>query len=203
MEQSARGMSEEMPVGVVLRRRPSASRWAKWRWSVAALLPGVSAAAGRVLRDDPQSGLLEVHAATLTLELHRADVEGYKVSLAMEPPSVFVALRPSEDPDSDEPPEAHLLTASAYEAQDYTDGDGEVVEAVAAPEPLIHWIASFAEAHWRDEPFKKRKRDRYEEPKAEGRGDPRVNIGDGGVFRPPTARRTDPTGADGGSEGGR
>ena len=29
-----------LPVGVVLRRTPGATRWAKWAWRAAAVLPG-------------------------------------------------------------------------------------------------------------------------------------------------------------------
>ena len=190
------------PVGVVLRRTRGATRWAAWNWSVAALLPGAAAPGpeGRVLAEDSVTGLLEIHIATPTLELHRAEVEGYRVSLAMTPPSVFVVLRPEADPNSGEPPSVHLITASAYEAQDYGDGDEEIVEATPAPELLRDWIDGFVGAHWRDTEFKKRKRDRYEPAKQDGKGDPRVRQ-TADVYRAPAALKPSRRDADGEGEG--
>lgn len=178
----------QFPVGVVLRRTRGATRWAAWNWSVATLLPGAASpgAHWRVLSEDPDTGLMELHAATPTLELHRAEVEGYRVSLTMTPPSVFVVLRPCADPNTGEPPLVHLITASAYEAQDYGDGDEEIVEAAPAPELLREWIDGFVDAHWRDQEFKKRKRDRYEQAKQDGKGDPRVRQ-TADVYRAPAA----------------
>lgn len=182
-----------LPVGVVLRRDPGATEWVKWRWSVAALLPGAGPVegAGKVLLEEPGSGVLETHAATTPLTLHRADVEGYRVSLAMTPPSVFVALRHTRDPDEGAPPEVHLVTASAYEAQDYADCDEEIVEAVPISEALEQWIAAFVEAHWRDEQFVKRQRDRYEPEAQDGKGDARVRQ-TADVFRAPGALKPAP-----------
>ena len=175
-------------VGVVLRRTKGATRWARWNWSVAALLPGAPdpGPEGRVLAENAETGLLEIHAATTPLELHRAEVEAYRVSLAMTPPSLFVVLRPGENADIDAPPVVHLITASAYEAQDYGDGDEETVEAVPAPEALIGWIDGFVEAPWKDEVFYKRKRDRYAPEKQDGKRDARVRQ-TADVYRAPAA----------------
>lgn len=179
-----REREETLAIGVVLRRDPGVTRWAKWRWSVVSVLPGAAPTEGRILSEDDATGAREIHAATLELNLHRAEVEGYRVSLSMTPPSVFVILRTADNPDSGEPPTVHMVTASAYEAQDYTDGDEEIVEAVAAPPALTQWIAEFIEAHWKDEEFKKRRRDRYEPEVQDGKGDARVRqIAD--VYRAP------------------
>lgn len=173
-----------MPVGIVLRRTPGVTRWAKWNWRASAVMPGAGAADWRVLREE--DGAVEYHAATLQLELHRGETESYLVSLAMEAPSVYVVLRPAEEggPHDVEP---FLVTASAYEAQDYLDSGEEIVEAVPAPEGLVAWIRAYCDAHHVEEEFKKRKRRQWKEENPEdGRGDARVRQ-DADVYRAPSA----------------
>lgn len=163
----------EMPLGVVLRRRPGVTRWAAWAWEAAAVLPGAGPASWKVMRED--AGATEFHAATLPLILHRSDAEAYRVSLTMTPPAVFVVLRPDEDEDAPYPVKVHAVTASAYEAQDYLDSGEELVEPVAAPDGLVAWIRDFTDLHFHDEPFIKRRRDRQRVDQADdGIGDARI-----------------------------
>lgn len=162
------------PVGVILRRAPGATRWAKWRWSVAALLPGAPAAAGALIRRElTQAGEIEErHAATLPLELHRTDTEAYLTALSNDPPLVWVVMRQDG---LDRAPSVHCVTASPFEAQDYADNGEEIVAAVPAPPELVAWISQFTGSHHRETPFKKRRRDRVAtELKEDGIGDPRV-----------------------------
>jgi hypothetical protein len=147
----------EMPIGVVLQRRPGVSKWMKWSWVPVAVLPGAPPADWKELRRDGET--IEYHAATVKLELYRSDVEGYQVSLTMKPPSVFVILRKSEDPDSAQDVYVHLVTASAYEAQDYQDSGEEIVEPVAMPDGLIAWINDYCTSHFQETRFMKRRRD--------------------------------------------
>lgn len=176
-----------MPLGVVIRRSPSISRWARWAWKVVDVLPGAPAADWRVLREE--GDVTEYHAATLPLTLHRRETEAYKVALAMEPPSIYVVLRPLE-PDDDTPEDAHdysvfLVTASSYEAQDYLDSGEEIVEQVPAPPGLVAWIRDFVETHHVEEEFKKRRRDRVNtDAQEDGKGDVRVRQ-TADVFRAP------------------
>ncbi|MDJ0827271.1 MAG: DUF3305 domain-containing protein [Rhodobacter sp.] len=174
-----------MPLGVVLARRPGVTRWAKWSWKAIAVLPGASAATWKLMREDGDTQ--EFHAATLPLELHRAEVEAYKVSLTMDPPAVFVVLRPAEQGPHDVT--VHAVTASAYEAQDYLDSGEEQVEAVPMSEGLTAWIRDFCETHYHEEPFIKRKRDRKRVDLAEdGIGDARIRQ-TADVYRAPGATK--------------
>lgn len=197
-----RARVETALVGIVVRRKRGATRWAAWVWSVPTLLMGAGPATGKVLSEDPQTGAQDVHAATLELELHRADVEGYQVALDMTPPSFFVVLRRgAEDDDADvAAPIPFRITASAHEAQDFCDGDDEIVEAVAAPPALVAWVADFVEYHWKGEPFKKRRRDRYQEPRQDGVGDARVRQ-TADVYRAPAALKPKRTRSNGGLNG--
>ncbi len=62
---------ETLPLGVVIRRTPGATRWAKWAWKAVGVLPGAGNADWRVMREE--DGITEFHAATCMLELHGAE----------------------------------------------------------------------------------------------------------------------------------
>ncbi len=178
-----------MPLGIVIRRQPGVTRWARHVWRAVAVLPGAGAADWTELRRDGE--VVEFHAATVPLELYRADAEAYMVSLNMNPPTVFVVLRRDEDPDSPHDYVVHTATASAYEAQDYQDSGEEIVEPVPMPEGLIAWVKSFTDVHFEEEEFKKRKRRRhFEDLKEDGIGDPRIRQ-TADVYRTPS--QTKPT----------
>ena len=175
-----------MPVGVVLRRSPGVTRWAAWHWKPTGVLPGAGPAKWRVLRED--EGVTEFHAATLPLELHRGETEAYLTTLTMDPPSVYVILRPAEDADHPHEVEPYAVTASAFEAQDYLDSGEEIVEPVIAPSGLVAWIREFTDTHHVEEEFKKRKRRNWAEESEDGRGDSRVRQ-DADVYRAPGAMK--------------
>lgn len=173
-----------MPMGVVVRRSPSVSKWAKWSWRVVDVLPGAAPADWHVMREE--DGVTEYHAATLPLTLHRKETEAYLVALSMEPPSVYVVMRPDEDDGAHEL-RVFLVTASPFEAQDYLDSGEETVEPVPAPPGLVAWMRDFVETHHVEEVFKKRRRDRVKTGLVEdGKGDPRVRQ-TADVFRAPGA----------------
>ena len=173
-----------MPVGVVLRRMPGVTRWARWNWKPVAVLPGAPAADWRVLREE--GGTTEFHAATLPLELHRKETEAYLTTLSAEPPCVYVILRPAEDADHPHEVEPYAVTASAFEAQDYLDSGEEHVEPVPAPPGLVAWIREFTDTHHEPEEFKKRKRRDWSAKSEDGRGDARVRQA-ADVYRAPSA----------------
>lgn len=172
-----------MPLGVVIRRTPGVTPWAKWSWRAVAVLPGAAEADWSLLREEGEAS--EFHAATLPLELHRADAEAYMQGLTANPPSIYVVMRPG----ADARPEVALVTASPFEAQDYADTGEDQVEKVDMPAGLVAWVRDFTLAHFKEEEFKKRRRDRqrvdFEE---EGVGDARIpQLSD--VYRAPVKAR--------------
>ncbi|MEO3416993.1 DUF3305 domain-containing protein [Roseovarius sp. CAU 1744] len=174
-----------MPLGVVVRRTPGVTRWARWAWQAIGVLPGAGAADWRVMREE--DGATEFHAATCQLELHGAEAEAYLHGLAARTPSIYVVLRESRS--DDRPLEVLLVTASPYEAQDYADSGEEIVEKVPMPEGLVAWIRDFALTHHEEEAFRKRRRDKTDIGKVEdGVGDPRIAQLTG-VYRSPTLTR--------------
>lgn len=162
--------SVTMPVGVVLRRSPGVTRWARDAWQAVAVLPGAGPGNWTELRREGET--VEFHAATVPMTLYRTDTEAYLVSLNGTPPVVFAILRKAADADR---PEVVSVTASAYEAQDHTDNGEDIVEPVPMPPGLEAWIGDFVERHHSQEDFVKRKRRPHHDPRREdGIGDARI-----------------------------
>ena len=178
--------SVSIPVGVVIRRLPGVTRWAKFVWQPVAILPGAAPADWEVMRKEGDA--VEFHAATVPLELYRTDTEAYLTALAESAPCVYVVLRESESATQDKPLDVLLVTASPYEGQDYADTGEEIVEKVAMPAGLIAWIQEFVDRHHEDEPFIKRKRNKHRTDLVQdGIGDARITqLTD--VYRAPGSR---------------
>ena len=147
-------MYQTIPLGVVIRRTPGVTRWAPFAWTASGILTGAADANWRELRREGDA--VEYHAATVTLELHGAETEAYLHGISTKVPSVYVVMRESEHPDH--PLDVLLVTASPYEAQDYTDSGEELVEKVPMPAGLIAWVRDFVEKYHQEEVFVKRKR---------------------------------------------
>ncbi len=177
--------SISMPVGVVVRKTPGVTKWAKWAWKAVAVLPGAGPADWRELRRDGES--VEYHAGTLPLVLFRTDTEAYMTALANDPPSVYVVMRPSPTPDREL--DLFLVTASAFEAQDYQDSSEEIVEPVPMPAGMIAWVREWIEFHHEDEKFVKRRRDKFDtDMKEDGIGDERIRQ-TADVYRSPNSKK--------------
>ncbi len=183
------GPSEEksisMPLGIVLRRLPGVTRWARYSWRAVALLPGARQESWKELRREGDA--VEYHAATVPLELHRAEAEAYRTGLSAAVPSIFVVLDPVAD--DERGVAVRLATASPYEAQDYADTGEELVERVAMPPELLAWVEAFTGRHFREETFVKRRRNKQRVDKVEaGIGDARIAKA-GDVYASPRLKR--------------
>lgn len=173
-----------LPVGVVIRRMPGVTKWAKWSWRAVAVLPGAGPADWAEMRRDGDA--VEYHMGTTEMELWRTDTEAYRVALSTEPASVYVILR---EGDGEHPLDLIDVTASPFEAQDHADTGEDIVEPVAMPPGLIAFVREFVERHHEDEVFVKRRRDRKRTDLTEdGIGDARVRqMAD--VYRSPASRK--------------
>lgn len=162
---------QSMPLGVVIRRLPGVTRWARWAWKAVAVLPGAAPAHWRELRRVGDA--VEFHAATCLLELHGAETEAYVACLEDTVPSIYVVLRQTGNPE--QPLTVALVTASPYEAQDYSDSGEEIIEKVPMPDGLVGWVHEFIQTHHQAEEFVKRRRDKARTDKVEdGKGDARI-----------------------------
>jgi len=163
-----------LPLGIVLRKSPGVTRWAKWVWKAVAVLPGAAQENWKELRRE--GGVVEYHAATVDLELYRTDTEAYLAGLSTNPPTIYVVMREATDANAPQDIEVLLATASPYDAQDYADAGEEIVERVPMPDGLIAWINDFVQRHHEEEVFVKRKRDRQRiDLVQDGIGDARIH----------------------------
>jgi hypothetical protein len=172
-----------MPLGVVMRRAPGVTRWAKWAWKASAVLPGAGPASWKLLRQEGE--ISEFHAATKDVWLYVSDTEAYVHELGTQVPSLYVILREA-DPSTEDPFQVLSVTASPYEAQDYADSGEEIVEKVQMPAPVLAWVRDFVAVHHVEEPFVKRRRDKTRTDRTEnGIGDARISQ-ETDVYRAPS-----------------
>lgn len=185
LEKSQKCLS--LPLGIVLRRSPGVTRWAKWVWKAVAVLPGAGPANWHELRRD--GDVVEYHAATVPLELYRTDTEAYLTGLSTKVPSIYIVMRTSPDPAASNPFEIVLATASPFDGQDYADNSEDFVELVPMPEGLIALVRDWVNLHYEAEKFVKRQRDKRRTDLIEdGVGDARVSqLTD--VYRAPRPKR--------------
>lgn len=187
MSSRTESWKRELPVGAVVRRSPGVTRWAREVWKPVAVIPGAPDAFWKELVREGE--VVDFHAATVTMELFRADVEGYLVSLNMAVPSVWIIMDRDESRKSPSGWFVSAITASAFEAQGALDSGESIVEPVPVPESLAAWIKEFVDLHYIEEPFKKRQRDKHRTDSIEdGKGDARIHQ-ESDVFRAPSNSR--------------
>jgi hypothetical protein len=173
----------ELRVGAVVRRSPGVTRWVKEIWKPVAVIPGAPDAFWKELVREED--VVDYHAGTVTMELFRADVEGYLVSLNMAVPSIWIIMDRDVTSQSPSGWVVSTITASAHEALDALDSGESIVEAVPIPESMAAWIKEFIDMHYIEEPFKKRRRDEVRVDGAEdAKGDPRIRQ-ESDVYRAP------------------
>lgn len=149
-----------VPVAVILEHRRPDHPWADEEWRVTGLLLDPPQGVHGRIRRRTEHGI-EYFAACDPLELHAKDAEGYLVNIASDRPSVWVILD-EETGHGGDLAGVHLVTVSAYEAQDYLD-PGEVrVDVLPMPAELLRIVSAFIEAQPAPEPFRKRRRDRVD-----------------------------------------
>ncbi|MGO8917147.1 MAG: DUF3305 domain-containing protein [Stellaceae bacterium] len=147
---------ERLRVGLVLERRRLDSPWQEHGWTAVAVVPGAPDIEAPLLLAEGE-GFARYHFATLEIELHRSETEGYRYNLSQAEPVVYALWRqPEEDPAAW--PEPFHLTVCPYEAQDYLDGGDVLVEGVSMPEAVALWLGRYVARHHVDAPFEKRQR---------------------------------------------
>lgn len=159
--------SASIPVGVIVRRSPGVTRWARVVWQAVGLIPFAGPGHWQEMRREGE--VVEYHAGTAPLTLWRTDTEAYLTALSGRPPSVFAILRPGR-----ERPRLQTVTASAFEAQDYADNGEDIVERLSMPEGLEAWIRDFVAQHHVGETFVKRQRKGMRARVEDGIGDARI-----------------------------
>ncbi len=188
MSRNIDSWKRELKIGAVVRRSPGVTRWARETWKPVAVIPGAPEAFWKELVREGE--VVDYHAGTVAMELFRADVEGYLVSLNMTSPSVWVVMDRDQANRSPSGWVVSSVTASAHEALDALDSGESIVEAVPIPESMAAWIKEFIDMHYVEEPFKKRRRDEVRVDGSEdGKGDARIRQ-ESDVFRAPSNLKT-------------
>ncbi len=157
-----------LPVGVLVERRPAASRWADHVWRAVEVLEDAPEVPDwTVLREE--AGRTLFFAGRAEVALHPTDTANYKHNLEAERPLVWVVLRPGETP-------AGLLlqavTVDPGEAHVHADVGNDLVESLAMPSGLRATTEAFVARHHKERGFWKRRRDQAD-PEAMARR-PRV-----------------------------
>lgn len=149
-----------VPVGVVIAREKIDHPWQEYIWRpIGVLLNPPEFSGWRELRRDERC--IHYHAATLPLELHRKETAAYNVNLETGEPAVYVITRDDPTANPETPLKVHSVTASPYDAQAYNESETDSITQVPMPGPLVDLLREFVAAHHVEEPFVKRKRQKY------------------------------------------
>lgn len=150
-------LTESVPLCVILARKKIQSKWSDYVWEpVGVVLNAPKGVNGKVREegDDWTHFFMECDP----LELHRKDAPAYEESLRQENGgSLWVVLGEEDDIDEPLPYYVQLVTASAYEAQDYLDSGELIVEVVEMPELLREFVSDYVSRCPEEEKFIKRK----------------------------------------------
>jgi len=148
----------QLPVGVVVERRRTDSRWTDFVWRGIAVLPDEPAMAPwTVIRAQDDATLF--YAGSASVDLYRSETERYRDNLATGTPSVWIVLGPSE---GSWPYVVVAVTADPAEGEAYTEAGANLVEAVPMPAALRETIANFIAEHHVEREFFKRERGRID-----------------------------------------
>ena len=117
---------------------------------------------GLPLPEHPEDLRRRVVTEPIGLTLDRDEAEGYYLNLTSSQPSLFALLRLDDVSAATasrapaEAPQAVAVTVSYNESARWMDG-GMVVVRTPLPEPLLAWIAEFAQHHFKVEERKKKR----------------------------------------------
>ena len=153
-----------IPVAVVAERQTGGNAWLDEQWRITALaLDPPEGIHGRLRERDGDRE--EYFLSCPPIELHPKEAEGYSVNLAMETPVVWIVTdMENDEPDDPMPLKVHLVTVSAFDAQEYLDPGELQVDVLPMPEGLLATVTRFVAAQPAPEPFRKRKNKRlYDE----------------------------------------
>ncbi len=150
-----------VPLGVVIERRDIDNPWRDHAYKPIAVIPHAPETE-RWKKLHSGDGWVHFLAATLPLELHKGETEGYRYNLSQPVSSIYVIVRPGEEAEENEV-EPFMVTACPYEAMGYGESGDEIVEAVIMPDDILVWVQQFIEQFHVDEPFKKRKNKKHKD----------------------------------------
>lgn len=186
-------------VRIILERKEIDNIWQSHKWVVNDLIPlNVSSGEGYppindvriypLLKDLKKNDNHDnnLYVADASIDLHRAEAEGYAENLQSSDPSVYIVLRDGdlidgsveEEDNPNNLVDIHLaeVSLSTYNIQDYEDCGEDRVEKVPLYGPIAELLEKFVNFHFHPEEFKKRKRDKKKiDENTKRGGDFRIN----------------------------
>lgn len=143
---------QQLPVSVILERRPATSRWADHVWGAVGITVGRQAAGEpRLIRED--QGIAHYLVGGLEVALHIDECESYYYNLVSDNPRAYVVAHAE---DQQQRPQPFRVSMSFDEAHAYLEGEDEIY-AVDVPAALYRWTESFVIANYFPEKRHKRK----------------------------------------------
>lgn len=151
-------------VAVIMQRVSLNSRWQPYAWRPLevvdeALLPESARETGKACLRDDEADTRWIFGG-FEIRLFRDEGEGYYLNLTSPRPCWFVMWR-LEDVGGEQVAVPKSVTLSYNQAARLMDG-GERVDNLPLDDVLAREMAAFTEAHYRQEPKKKRKRPSFE-----------------------------------------
>ena len=145
-----------IPVAVLAERRPGVTIWQSHVWrAVAVLEEAPPVPAWTRLREE--NGRELYFAGVAEVILHRTDTPNYKENLEAAEPLIWVVLR-----DTPEGMQIQAVTVDPGEAEIYTEGPSDLLEALPMPPGIRVILGSYVAEHHVEREFHKRKRDRQD-----------------------------------------
>lgn len=144
---------EIIRLGVLVQRRPPVTRWSSGEWRPLMVLPAEPAASPGTLLST-EDGVEIWYLGARDLVLWSGDASHHRDNLNSGRPSVWVALRGTDPARA----EVIAVTADPYEGEGLASDPELIVDAVPMPDAVARAVAAFADAHFFEMPFKKRKR---------------------------------------------
>lgn len=144
---------EIIRLGVLAQRRPPVTRWSSGELRPLMVLPSEPATPPGT-RLSTENGVETWYLGGRDLVLWSGDASHHRDNLTSGRPSVWVALRGTDPARA----EVIAVTADPYEGEGLASDPELIVDAVPMPDAIARALAAFADAHFFEMPFKKRKR---------------------------------------------
>jgi hypothetical protein len=148
--------SVAVTVAVLAERRPGVTIWQDHVWRALAVLEEAPEVPPWTLLR-AEAGREVFFAGTAGLTLNRTDTPNYKDNLEAGEPSLWVLLRPHG-----EEMLLQAVTVDPGEAEIFTEGPHDILDALPLPPGLAALLRDFVTAHHVERVFHKRKRDRQD-----------------------------------------
>ena len=145
-----------IPVAVLVESRPGVTMWQERVWRPLAVLEEAPPVPP-MTRLREEEGREVWFAGTAEVALHRTATPNYRENLAAEAPRIWVLLRQAGDA-----VELAAVTVDPGEAEIFTEGPRDILEALPLPPGIAVLLASFVAQHHVEREFHKRRRDRQD-----------------------------------------